>query len=164
MTMKKLLFTVLSFAFGLALTGAEFAKIQNCRIVIPEKASAVEKAAAAELKLHLTKSLAAPVKLNRKLPAVLTFFVGDSPEAAQAGLKAPKGEYEFGILRKGDAFLLYGKDTPKARIVNVGDDCGTFLSAAYFARKYLGTQIFLPGPEGMKHADVSEIRFPGEKD
>jgi len=163
-TMKKVLFAVLSFAFGLALAGAEFAKVQNCRIVIPEKASAVEKAAAAELKLHLTKSLTAPVKLNGKVPGTVTFFVGDSPEAAQAGLKAPKGEYEFGILRKGDAFLLYGKDTPKARIVNTGDDCGTFLSAAYFARKYLGTQVFLPGPEGMKHAKNPEIRFPGDKD
>ena len=51
------------FSFLLLLTAAvsmagaaEFAKALNYRIVIPDKASAIEKAAAAELKLHLSKS------------------------------------------------------------------------------------------------------------
>ena len=151
-------------AAGIAGAGAaEFAKALNYQIIIPDKATAIQKGAAAELKLHLSKTYTAPVKLNGKTPAKICFFVGNSKEAAQAGLN-PIFQGEFGVFRKGDNFLLTGVDTPKGSLQKVMDLCGTFHSVSYFARKYMGVKIFMPGAEGIKYASNPEITFASEQD
>ena len=64
--MKKLLLLCLCAA-ALSIAGAaEYAKALNYVIIIPDKATAIEKGAAAELKLHLAKTNTTPVKLNGK--------------------------------------------------------------------------------------------------
>ncbi|MBR2873800.1 MAG: DUF4838 domain-containing protein [Lentisphaeria bacterium] len=154
------LLTALFFTAG----GAEFAKALNYRIIIPDKATSIEKAAAAELKLHLSKSFTKPVKLNGKTPKTICFFVGNSKEAASAGLTPVKYKGEFGIFRKNDNFLLAGVDTPNGFLTRLTDECGTFHSVAYFVQKYLNVKIFMPGKEGIKYASNPEIIFAKETD
>ena len=158
--MKRFLTTFLFSALISAAAGAEYAKNLNYRIIIPDKASAIEKAAAAELKLHLAKSFTKAVKLNGKVPKLITFYVGLNKESGIG----PLYEGEFGVFRKGEDFLLTGVDTPRGNISKVTDSCGTFLCVAYFARKYLNTKFFLPGAHGVRYALDPEIRFPGNSD
>ena len=160
MIMKRFLLLLLTVAGATAACAAEFAKAHNYRIVIPDQASAIEKSAAAELKLHLSKSYTKAVKLNGKVPKLITFYVGLNKES---GIY-PLYEGEFGVFRKGEDFLLTGVDTPRGNISKVTDSCGTFLCVAYFARKYLNTKFFLPGAHGVRYALDPEIRFPGNSD
>ncbi|MBO5790995.1 MAG: DUF4838 domain-containing protein [Lentisphaeria bacterium] len=159
--MKRFLTTFLFAALISAAAGAEYAKNLNYRIIIPDKASAIEKAAAAELKLHLAKSFTKAVKLNGKVPALISFYVGNVEKSPFAGVRS-KGE--FTIFRKGENFLLTGADTPNGNITRLTDDCGTFHSAAYFAQKYLKVKIFMPGAQGIKYASNPEIIFSGAED
>ena len=161
--MKKLLLLCLCAAGFSIAGGAEYSKALNYVIIIPDQASAIEKAAAAELKLHLGKTYTAPVKLNGKTPAKICFFVGNSKEAAQAGL-APKYKGEFGVFRKGENILFTGTDTPKGSLQKVMDLCGTFHSVSYFAQRYMGVKIFMPGAEGIKYTANPEIIFTSEQD
>ena len=158
--MKKTLLLFLSVAAITVAGAAEFAKLHNCRIIIPDKASAIEKAAAEELKLHLSKSYTCPAKLNGKVPAVINFYVGLNKEYGIT----PKYKGEFGVFRKGDTFLLTGFDTPKGTLTKTTDACGTFHSVAYFAQKYLNVKIFMPGKEGIKYASNPEILFAADSD
>jgi hypothetical protein len=115
--MKKTLLLFLSVAAITVAGAAEFAKLHNCRIIIPDKASAIEKAAAEELKLHLSKSYTCPAKLNGKVPAVINFYVGLNKESGIT----PKYKGEFGVFRKNDTFLLTGFDTPKGTLTKTTD-------------------------------------------
>ena len=158
----KIFSSLLLLTAAVSMAGAaEFAKALNYRIIVPDKASAIEKAAAAELKLHLAKSFTKPVKLNGKVPAVISFYVGNSEKSPFAGVRS-KGE--FSIFRKGENFLLTGVDTPNGNITRLTDACGTFHSAAYFAQKYLNVKIFMPGEQGIKYAADPEIIFAKEED
>lgn len=161
--MKKFLtlFSLIVLVWGLS--AAEFAKALNYRIVLSDKAGEMEKAAAAELKLHLSKSYKKAVKLNGKTPKLITFFVGNSKEAAAAGLTAQKIKNEFLICRKGDNFLFAGIDT-RGKLLNPTTECGTFHSVAYFVQKYMAVKIFMPGPKGIKYASDPEITFKGTCD
>ena len=132
--MKRFLTTFLLAAVVTAACGAEYAKAFNYRIIVPDKASAIEKAAAAELKLHLSKSFTSSLKLNGKVPEVISFYVGNSEKTPFAGVRC-KGE--FAIFRKGNDFLFTGVDTPNGNLMRLTDDCGTFHSVVYFAQKYL---------------------------
>lgn len=144
--------------------GIEFAKIHNCSIVISAGAGAIEKAAAEELKLHLSKSFTAPAKVNGKVPAKITFFIGNSGESRAAGFGAVKYKGEFCIARKDNAFYFTGCDTRNGSIFNANHECGTFLSVAYFVQKYLQVNFFLPGNNGTSYAKDPEIRFPESLD
>lgn len=150
-------FLLLTAAATLA-TGAEFARALNYRIIVADKATAIEKAAAAELKLHLSKSYTRPIKVNGKVPSVVNFFVGVSKESAKAGFAA-RSKGEFAVSRKGNDFFLAGQDTPNGSIARASDDCGTFHSVSYFAQKYMGVKIFMPGAQGIKYASDPEIKF-----
>ncbi len=159
--MKRFLTTFLLAAVVTAACGAEYAKAFNYRIIVPDKASAIEKAAAAELKLHLSKSFTSPLKLNGKVPEVISFYVGNSEKTPFAGVRC-KGE--FAIFRKGNDFLFAGVDTPNGNLMRLTDDCGTFHSVVYFAQKYLNVKIFMPGAQGIKYASNPEIIFSGTED
>ena len=160
----KIFSTLLLLTAAVSIAGAaEFAKALNYRIIIPDKASAIEKAAADDLKLHLSKSYTKAVKLNGKTPQMLTFFVGISPESVKAGLN-PRFKGEFGVFRKGDNFLFTGVDTPNGSLARSTDECGTFHSVSYFAQKYANVKIFMVGEQGIKYASNPEIIFPKEAD
>jgi hypothetical protein len=162
--MKKWLTSLLLIAGVVYAGGAEFAKALNYRIVVPDKASAIEKAAAGELKLHLGKTFSAPVKLNGKTPAVITFFVGSSKEAAAAGFKNAAYKGEFAVFKKGDNFFFAGVDTPNGDIFKLIGECGTFHSVSYFLQKYAGVVFFMPGAQGIKYAKNPELKFTSAVD
>lgn len=161
--MKKFLTLFAVSLFLLNLHSAEFAKALNYRIILPEKATAIEKSAAEELKFHLSKSYKKAVKINGKTPKLINFFVGCSAESSKAGL-IPRYKGEFCIVRKGNDFLFTGHDSPRRTIYRTLSECGTFHSVAYFVQKYMGVKIFMPGPQGMKHASEPEIIFAGDMD
>ena len=162
--MKKLLTSLLLIAGIVYAGGAEFAKALNYRIIVPDKASAIEKAAAGELKLHLGKTFSAPVKLNGKTPGTITFFVGSSKEAAAAGFKNLQYKGEFAIFKKGDSFFFAGIDTPNFDIFKLVGECGTFHSVSYFLQKYAGVIFFMPGAQGIKYAKNPELKFASDVD
>ena len=146
--MKKAFFSCLMLLAAVLLSGAEFAKVQNFTIVLPDNPTAIESAAAAELKDHLSKSFTAPAKLNGQTPAAINLFVGLSEQAKKAGFsgdyKAAVQEDKFGIYRNNHDFLLLGYDTANGNIYTFKDSCGTFLAVEYFAQKYLQAKFFLP--------------------
>lgn len=147
-----------------AAEGVEFAKIRNCVITIPDKASNIEKSAANELKLHLSKSYSTAVKLNGKTPEKITFFIGDSKESRAAGFAPVQNKAEFGIVLKGNNFFFTGNDTPGGTVSRLLHDCGTFHSVAYFVQKYMQVNFFLPGKDGTSYAKDPEIRFTADRD
>ena len=161
--MKKFSTLFLAFALLSVAGAAEYARVLNCRIITADKPDTIVKAAADELKLHLSKSYSAPVKLNGKTPKVINFFVGLSKEAEAAGMKAPYTG-EFAVIRKGDNFLFIGTDTPKGALDRQTDECGTFHSVAYFVQKYMNVKIFMPGDHGIKYASNPEITFKDTQD
>ena len=156
--MKKFSTLLLAFALLSVAGAAEYARVLNCRIITCDKPDTPIKAAADELKLHLSKSYTAPVKLNGKTPEVINFYVGLSKEAEAAGMKAPYAG-EFAVIRKGDNFLFIGTDTPKGTFEKLSDELGTFLSVSYFVQKYMNVKIFMPGAHGIKYASNPELIF-----
>ena len=166
--MKKAFFSGLLLLAVSLLSGAEFAKVQNFTIVLPDKPTAIESAAAAELQAHLSQTFSAPAKINGSTPAAITLFVGVSDQARKAGFNgdytAAQKEDKFAVYRNNGDFLFTGFDSANGNVYSVSDSCGTFLAVEYFAQKYLQSKFFLPGKDGVKYAANPEIIFAGNSD
>lgn len=166
--MKKTVLSCLLFSAAMLLGSAEFARIQNFAIVLPDKPTEIEKSAAAELKEHLSRSFTAPAKLNGQTPAAINLFVGLSEQAKKSGFagdySSAAQENKFGIYRNNNDFLLLGYDSINGNIYTFKDSCGTFLAVVYFAQKYLQTKFFLPGKNGVKYAVNPAITFSANSD
>lgn len=136
--------------FNLA-SAAEFARIQNLQIVLPDNASGIEKFAAQELKTQLEKVYTQPVKLNGKVPKEITLKIGNPAMPLKPG--------RFAVLLQNNTFTLWGFDSPQADIRNYRTDCGTFHAAAYFLQRYVGVRYYLPSEKGIFHPQNPELTF-----
>lgn len=166
--MKKLfLWFALLLAAGI-LSAAEFARIHNFSIILPEAPSEIEKSAAGELKEHLSRSFTAPAVLNGKTPGRINMFIGLSKAAQQAGFNGDysesRKESKFGIYRHDNDFLFTGFDTPGGSIYAFRESCGTLLAVEYFAQKYLQSKFFMPGKDGTRYAVNPAVNFTAASD
>ncbi|MBE6380991.1 MAG: DUF4838 domain-containing protein [Lentisphaerae bacterium] len=152
----------------IVLPGAEYAVVHNWHIVLPEKATGIEKLSAGELKLHLQKSYSRPAVFNGSVPEKITLFVGLSDEAVTAGfndvIPAEELPGKFGIYRKGNNLLFIGVDTENGRIDRLKDQCGTLSAVEYFLQKYVKVKFILPGANGIKYSGDPAVEFAAEQD
>jgi len=166
--MKKQIFVVLGLFCGvLTLAAAEYSRVFNMSIQLPEKYNQAELFAAQELELHLKKIFSAPARLNGQQPETITFYVGISDAVRRGGFEpvaAEKLAGKFGICRRGNDFLFYGEDTPDGDIERLKDKFGTLSAVEYFLQKYLGVKFFLPGEKGIKYLHNVEIVFNADAD
>lgn len=167
--MKKWFLTALIFSCVFALYGKEYFKLHNVTVQIPENSTAMQREAAAELKLHLSKLLTAPLKVNGKVPTQITMFVGFSPAAERAGFTGlPAADTlpgKFAVCRRGNDFLFYGWDSqPEGSLFNGKQHCGTFFAVSYFVQKYLQIKFIMPGERYTFYPEKAEITFAADSD
>jgi len=149
---------------------AEYCRVYNTAIELPEKPSNWQKEAAAELKLHLTKMLKKPLKLNGSTPEKITFFIGVSADTQKAGFtNLPLPETlpgKFAIYRNNNDFLFYGWDSPdkNGNIYNTKLHCGSFFAVSYFLQKYLQVKYIMPGEKYVFYPTEPEVRFTAGAD
>ena len=107
--MKKAFLSGLMLLAAAVLSGAEFAKVRNFTIILPDKPGSIESAAAAELKTHLSNTFTADARLNGTTPAKINVFVGLSEQARKAGFtgdySASCQEDKFGIYRNNNGIV-----------------------------------------------------------
>jgi len=126
----------------------------NYEIRIPQKAGAIEKFAAQELKNYLAKCFSKPVRLNGKTPEKVTFLV-----ASQKNL--PQGA-EFSVTFRPDNVIWLGGFDDRISRMNpnsfVGEN-GTLLAVYYFLQKYGMIEVYHPGPGGLRTALDPELKY-----
>lgn len=120
----------------------------NYRVIRPEIPSAVEKLAAAELETFLAKAFTRPLMLDGTDEPV-TFYVGYSPAAGQAGFSRPTfSDGEFMVARNGRAILAAGYDDAGSPLV-WSNAAGTLSAVYYLLDRYLGFEFYFPTDAGV---------------
>ena len=148
------------------LSAAElFSERLNYKILTPDKPTAVQTSAAAELDKFLAKTYQQAIVLNGD-SSPMVFLVGVSDEAILAGFtQLPRLEDNFGLFRLGRSILFHGYDDDFCQPAkSTRGQAGTLLAVYYFLRQYAGCRFYYPGEQGYSLSPEQELRFDASED